>query len=416
MAIERRRSPRAPEGWVYRVRYIDPHTGERLSRTFDSADDAEVFEAQRKVARRQGTLELLDAGTQLLGDHVLDWLRDWAREPGKSSARKSKSSVREAKRLINSYILELERDEDGGQRWGADAIAWLQVRQLRAKTVRSWIHRLESQGVGAESLRRALYVLQMAMDQAVADGEYPLPGGNPVKLVKKPAAPPARKVRPFTPGPVERMRAAFLKAGDTLSAYLVSTLAYSGVRPGEALALQARHLELDHPQGPRLKVEQRNSLGDIVDGAKSTKRRVRTVPLPAALVEDLRAWLSSRELAGDDYLFALEDGSVWNEWKYRNWRRRDYGPAARAQGLAVDQDNPYDLRHVYVSLRLAAGHSLIEVAAAAGHSPTVCAEVYAGVIEEYEARGPIDWEAEIATARAKAVNGAGPAKKHRDPR
>ncbi len=409
MAVEKRRSPRSSTGWVYRVRYVDPHTGERLSRTFDSPDDAEVYEAQRKVSRRQGTLQLLDAGQELLGDYALDWLKAWSREPGKGSAHKSKKTVRETNRILNRYILELEEKGRPEQRWGRDAVGWLQVRQVNARAVERFKHRLEDLGVGVESQRRALYILQMVMQRAVKFGDYPL-GANPVPFVKKPPASETRQVEVFTPGPVEQVRARFLAAGDALSAYLVSTLAYAGLRPGEALALQVKHLKMvtttdddgNEEVTWRLKVEQRNSLGEVLKGAKSTKRAKRSVLLPAALVEDLNAWLELVPRGASDPLFPdSATGTFWNEWKYRNWRRREYGPAARGVGLKVDQDNPYDLRHVYVSLRLAAGHSLIEVAEAAGHAPSVCSDVYAGVIAEYEGKGPIDWEAEIAKARKR---------------
>ena len=105
----------------------------------------------------------------------------------------------------------------------------------------------------------------------------------------------------------------------------------------------------------------------------------------------------------------MADGRHWSESAYRNWRRRVYQPAAASAGLKANADNPYDLRHVYISLRYAAGHSPIEVAAAAGHAPSLSTDYYAEVIVGYEGRGPIDWEAEIADARAR-WNGSGPAR------
>ncbi len=49
---------------------------------------------------------------------------------------------------------------------------------------------------------------------------------------------PVQAVSPFA---VERLRAALAQRGRTTDATLVSVLAYAGVRPEEALALELRH-------------------------------------------------------------------------------------------------------------------------------------------------------------------------------
>jgi integrase len=42
---------------------------------------------------------------------------------------------------------------------------------------------------------------------------------------------------------------------------------------------------------------------------------------------------------------------------------------------------PYDLRHAYVSLIIQAGHTVVEVARWAGHSPAVCLGTYAHLFD-----------------------------------
>jgi hypothetical protein len=42
---------------------------------------------------------------------------------------------------------------------------------------------------------------------------------------------------------------------------------------------------------------------------------------------------------------------------------------------------PYDLRHAYVSLMIQAGHTVVEVAKWAGHSPQVCLSTYAPLFD-----------------------------------
>jgi integrase len=406
VAIEKRASKRSPSGYTYRVRYPDAsRPGHWLSQTFDDYNDAIVADANWRVEQRKGRLGMLDAGTELVGDYTGEWLRAWVRSPGKGSPTKAKKTIRETMRIVNRYILAMEgKGEDAD--WSRDSIAWLQLRQVDARVVERWLFALQDEGVGSESIRKAMSALQMVFDRALAHRRYPH-GANPVKAVPKPPVGERRRPVVFTPDKVEEMRAKFLARGDRLSAYIVSTLAYSGARPGEVLGAARRHLlpadlEADPPKGPRLKVEQRNSLGELINGAKSTKRPRRSILIPAALADDLEAWVDFSQLKPNDPLFpSWHSGGFWSEHDYHNWRERNYAPMAKSVGLTVEQDNPYDLRHVYVSLRYAAGHNPIEIAKAAGHSPTLSMDYYADVIEAYEGRGPIDWEAEIAAARAK---------------
>jgi hypothetical protein len=57
---------------------------------------------------------------------------------------------------------------------------------------------------------------------------------NPVSLVRKPRQGRVGAVQALDPATVERIRRHMVAAGDLFSATLVSVLAYSGVRPGEA--------------------------------------------------------------------------------------------------------------------------------------------------------------------------------------
>lgn len=58
---------------------------------------------------------------------------------------------------------------------------------------------------------------------------------------------------------------------------------------------------------------------------------------------------------------------------------------------------PYDLRHAYVSLMIQAGHTVVEVARWAGHSPAVCLSIYAHLFDTVNDR--IDPDLAIRRAR-----------------
>lgn len=83
-----------------------------------------------------------------------------------------------------------------------------------------------------------------------------------------------------------------------------------------------------------------------------------------------------------ELVFPGHDGRPWSLAAYQNWRRRIYGPAATAAG--IERPRPYDLRHSFVSLLIAEGHNVVEVARQAGHSPKMALDTYAHVFEEFD--------------------------------
>jgi integrase len=116
------------------------------------------------------------------------------------------------------------------------------------------------------------------------------------------------------------------RAGD---ATLLSVLAYANLRPGEALALTWGDV-----RDRTLMVSKRASLGTIAEGAKSSRRSVRAVTMPAALRGDLLEWqlLSGRPTTGA-LAFPARSGAISSEYDHRNWRRRIFAPAATSAGV-----------------------------------------------------------------------------------
>jgi integrase len=147
-------------------------------------------------------------------------------------------------------------------------------------------------------------------------------------------------------------------------AALVATLAYSGLRPGEAAALRWSDVR------DRTILAQRATESD--GAIKSTKgRKSRSVRL------------LSPPMAKED----------WGNWRRRTWRT-----ACCRAGLP-DTPRPYDLRHSFASLLLAEGRTIHYVAAQLGHSPALTLGTYGHVLAEFADSDRIDSEAEIARAR-----------------
>jgi integrase len=172
---------------------------------------------------------------------------------------------------------------------------------------------------------------------------------------------------------------------------LVSVLAYAGLRPGEALALTWSHV-----RERTILVERAVALGEL----KTTKTaRTRTVRLLAPLAADLLEWRMGRGKPADDALvFSGRGGAVWGDDAWRYWRRRVFKPAARAAGLDAPL-RPYDLRHSFVSLLLAEGANVVEIARQAGHSPTMTLSTYAHLFDEAAGGERVSAEDRVRRAR-----------------
>jgi integrase len=189
---------------------------------------------------------------------------------------------------------------------------------------------------------------------------------------------------------VEAIRRHLLGSGQLRDATLVSVLAYAGLRPGEALALQWRDI-----YDRTIVVDKAVSLGQVKGSKTGEPRAVRLLALPAA---DLREWrLASGCPAASAPVFPAHDGSVFSEDDMRNWRRRVFKPAAAAVGLP--DARPYDLRHSFVSLLIAEGTHVIEVARQAGHSPTMTLNTYGHVFDEASGAEGSTAEEAILSAR-----------------
>lgn len=166
---------------------------------------------------------------------------------------------------------------------------------------------------------------------------------------------------------------------------MVSTLAYSGLRPQELRGLlwgQVLERTL------------------VVDAPKTRTRR--NVRLLAPLAADLREWrLASGRPAPGLPVFPGEGGEKWTAEGFNKWRGRVFHRALNAAGAAPAR--PYDLRHSFASLLLHEGRSVIYVARQLGHGAELTMRAYGHVIEELEDSPRLPAEEAIRVARGELV-------------
>jgi len=173
----------------------------------------------------------------------------------------------------------------------------------------------------------------------------------------------ARSIRPFTTGEVACILATARKFYPRYYP-LFLTLARTGCRPGEALALRWNEVNFTSRE---ILIERAVSAGRIGPTKTGRSRRVDMSRELAAVLS--RLWKQreaqarrSHSKALPDWLFLSRRGELINE----DWPRRVFAKVLKRAGLPWH--TPYDLRHTFATLHLAKGHPITYVSAQLGHS------------------------------------------------
>ncbi|MGA5599873.1 tyrosine-type recombinase/integrase [Streptomyces griseoincarnatus] len=189
---------------------------------------------------------------------------------------------------------------------------------------------------------------------------------------------PRRRVQPLT---VDQVRALADEMPDRYRA-LILTGAGTGLRPGELLGMEVRHVDFFKRQ---LRVEQQvqqTKGGEVRVCPPKTKESHRVVPLPDTVVHALVAHLQAFPAEPDDFLFRGPDGGPV---VYTRFMDGAFRPARKRLGLAAS--GLHALRHTYASLLIAAGESVKVVSERLGHAnAAMTLNVYSHLFPDSEDR------------------------------
>jgi integrase len=339
------------------------------AQSFDTKKAADDFRAEVRLRRQRGEAVVHPNETATLDDFATAWLKR-RREGGTSlGTRKVNRSI--YNRHISPYL--------GHQRVG----------ELKVKVLDDWQADLRSAGASIHTRRRATGLLAMILDDVVRreDGLT----GNPARALPAIRDPreggERRKGQAVSPEQVESMRAHFLAAKRPADAALISILAYVGLRPEEALAVEPDNITT------------RTAEFDLRADQTKDKTPARTTTIPKPIRAEVRATVKALP-DGAARIFLTAGGQPWGDSDYRNWRRRHFKPAATAAGLP-DDFRPYDLRHTCASLMLRAGTPATDVAEHLGHSIETLLSVYAHAIKEMKGQPAVPLDKAIRAARVR---------------
>jgi integrase len=372
MSIER--LTRSDGRVVFVVRWYDSGRGSaKRKRTFDRRKDAEFFEASLRRARQLGQLasEVIGSGATL-EEFLVEWSDTYA-----------VTHLRPGTLATYTYLLD---------KWIVPYLGRRRLRDINRETIDAFAAALRADGAGAPTVNRTLGLLQGVFHRAV---EWRRLQWNPVLGVRRLTHVRDSAIDARTPETVEAIRRQ-LSLSD---APLVSVLAYEGLPPGEAFALQWRDVVDDRGRArPRLLV-QRAVSGEELSTTKSQRARQPGLFVPVAkeLVELFLA-------AGKPDPFALVFAdSAGGYHRRQNWRRRVWIPALERAGVAYFR--PYDLRHTCATLLLYEGRTVNEVAEHLGHAdPGFTARTYAHVMRDASKRRRVSITRAITLARRPLVD------------
>ena len=178
----------------------------------------------------------------------------------------------------------------------------------------------------------------------------------------------------------------------------ILTLAYTGLRWGEATALRVRDVDL-----ARRRVDVRRAHADvggqIVVGTPKSHQS-RTVPLPPFLACEISEQVKGKR--PDDLIFTTSGGHIL---RLSNWRRGVFLPAQARVGISA-AFRVHDLRHTAASLMVQAGYPPKMLQEIMGHASITTTldlygHLYPGDMDRYADRlGDAADEASAARIRA----------------
>jgi integrase len=323
----------------YRVRVIDPTTGERTSLgSFKAKADAERTLAVALADQSRGTWIRPASGNETLASYAAQWLETRLSRDGRALRPRVRELYEAQLRL---HILP--------------TLGHVPLSRLQPATIRRWYAALLKDGPGASTTAKCYRLLRAILNTAVADGHV---AANPCTIPGAGVERPAERRLPT----VDEVFAIAAVVKPRYEA-LVLTAAFSGLRRGELFGLRRRHVDLERRTVAVEVQRQQLARGEFVIGDPKTDAGRRTVALPPEANDSLAKHLD---------LFVPEDPEAWvftgdkggpvreAVWQ-AEWRR-----ACKFVGRS--DLHFHDLRHLAATLAANTGAGVKEIMYRIGHS------------------------------------------------
>jgi|SRR5271165_4091389 len=329
-------------GRRYQVRYRTPKRTTTCKRGFRTRRDAQEFASTVEVEKMTGTYVAPSLGMITVGELAPAWL-----------ARKESDVATSNFRMLESaWRIHVQ------PAWGTTRIA-----DIELNGVEQWIGRMGRKS-GASTVLRSFGVLAGILDDAVKARRL---ASNPARGAENLPRKTGKRRVYLSPDDVGRLAA---ESGQHRA--LVLTLAYTGIRWGEAVALRVSDVQFLRR---RLSVHD-NAVQLGVDHAVGVtkSRQERSVPVPSFVLDELSAQVKGR---GPDAL-VFGDGVHYQPRP----KSTDGWFVAAVKRAKVQHISPHDLRHACASIAISSGVNVLALSRMLGHqSAKVTLDVYADLFD-----------------------------------
>lgn len=344
-------------GTAYIVNYDAPvdgrHKVRRRRKTFRRRKDARAFLGEIEVSLAKGTYVDQSAGEVRIGELYDPWI-----------------AVKRGT-VTRGYAGDLD---SAWRTHVRDVFQYWKINELKHSNVQTFISAL-AEARSATITIRCLDILRGICETAVMDGRI---AKNPCDKIKKPRRTIRKEERRYL------TIAELYRLADSSGRWrpLVLTLGLTGIRCGEARALQCKDVDLENH---RLRVYKatRRVEGEWVTADTKTHAR-RDVPIPACVEDVLRPLLEGR--APDDLVFVRADGKPFDEQTAKRKVKNVEGKywwwcALTTAGL--EEMTMHELRHTAASIAISAGANVLLVQRMLGHeNPAMTLRTYADLFDE----------------------------------
>lgn len=382
----------------YRARLQDPSRrtpkgtlATKSSRYFEKMADAKAWlEEQRKLLNQYGSLHVDKLKT--VGEACREWIAE-ARKSGINGRKPIEDATWQRYRSTLENVI-------------VGSIDLVRIAELRPAMVSRWVKEIAVIRTG-DSAHRALSLVKMVLDNEIVKETVMFNAAATVNISKRSADNDDDcDFKTVTEFMSSQDIAKLLKAADTLAGGdddrqtikglgkhqraqrakswakwrpLVYTLVATGVRIGEASAIQWKHIDLELGVIHVCQALKRN--GSV--GKPKTQAGDRHIPIEAELVQILRQLKESVDPTDNEFVF----GNGANPMSPGNFARRGWAPMMILAGLVDEEDSPlwsrHDCRHYHASFLILAGYPESQVAERLGHSDVnVTRKVYLHLFKE----------------------------------
>ena len=362
MATIKRYQTAAGERWE--VRYRQPNGITSRKRGFTTKRDASAWASKAETSKAEGAFVSPARGRVTVGDLSVGWL-----------ARQEQTLSPSYSRTIGyAYAKHV------GPKWGS-----VPVGKVDTLDVKAWAAAMTREGSSATVVNRAVGILAGVLDDAIEHRALVFNPARRFKRGEKPSKPSKRHVF-LTEADVCRLAEESGQHAD-----LVLTLAFTGLRWGEAIALTRADVEF---LKRRLSVHQNAvQVGQGFEVGQTKGKENRTVPVAASVLARLAVRCEVREPA--DLLFPARGGGYLKRPSYDStgWFNR------AVERAGVQTITPHDLRHTCASLAVSSGANVLAVSRMLGHKdPSVTLKIYADLFDTDLDAVAVNLDAKIAVS------------------